>query len=427
MTNNSTIFLPKRIKVGYQNRSDTYTGKLAYVIYYDEKNVLRKEKSWSHWRDESIPDTEYDNEPLEGFVINKKVGGVDGSYGWSARKTYCRVFDPRGFEIEITVPNLLWILENCNCLKGKGLEGEFVYGWDGTDLVLVPTCSYDYQLMKEKREILYEKFSVDAKDLKTASTYMSTKGEKLLYLGRYNRYIEQENRYWKTTHKWEHDVEDTSWRNSILTPNRDILYKSVNKGKYYYFMRLGNEVRESNVIMYKSVKGKILKCINDDIHPQYGIYMERLHRYYSFSPINYDSDRVVEYTYKQFRNVLETLKERKYFAYLSFLVKIDILEKYTGEDYGYREYADCTVYYDTEKDKFYIYRYTKDVLGRRVDNKVYFTTVKDLYDTIKPCWGETYLENKVLFKRVDYYVLEEDREEDYRLEASDFLNQNQEY
>jgi len=39
---NSIIFLPKTIKVGYQSRSDTYTGQLAYVIYYDQRNVLRK-------------------------------------------------------------------------------------------------------------------------------------------------------------------------------------------------------------------------------------------------------------------------------------------------------------------------------------------------------------------------------------------------
>ena len=39
-------FIPKKIKVGYQDRDDTYTGKLAYVIYYDEKGKLRKENSW---------------------------------------------------------------------------------------------------------------------------------------------------------------------------------------------------------------------------------------------------------------------------------------------------------------------------------------------------------------------------------------------
>lgn len=50
----SQLFIPSKIKVGFQDRSGTYTGKLAYVIYYDNKNVLRKEKSWESWRDKKI-------------------------------------------------------------------------------------------------------------------------------------------------------------------------------------------------------------------------------------------------------------------------------------------------------------------------------------------------------------------------------------
>lgn len=38
------IYTPKRIKVGFQNHNDTYTGKLAYIIYYDEYNKLKKRK-----------------------------------------------------------------------------------------------------------------------------------------------------------------------------------------------------------------------------------------------------------------------------------------------------------------------------------------------------------------------------------------------
>ena len=115
----TTIFLPSKINVGFQNRNDTYTKKLAYVIYYDNKGVLRKEKSWDGWRDKTIPNEEYDNIPTSGFVLNKKVGGYDT--GWNHRQTYVRVYDPRNFEFEISVPNLLYILENATSTKGKGL------------------------------------------------------------------------------------------------------------------------------------------------------------------------------------------------------------------------------------------------------------------------------------------------------------------
>ena len=50
-----SIFVPKKVNVGFQNRKDTYTGKLAYVIYFDENGKLRKEPSWQGWRDKQIP------------------------------------------------------------------------------------------------------------------------------------------------------------------------------------------------------------------------------------------------------------------------------------------------------------------------------------------------------------------------------------
>lgn len=141
----SNIYIPKRLNVGYQNREDTYTGKIAYVIYYDEKGKLRKETSWNNWRDEEIANTEFDNVPTEGFVLNKPAGGREYSNEWDVRKSYCRVYDPRDFEFEITIENLLYILANCSCVKGKGLEGKFVYGWDGKELILMPVDSPDYK------------------------------------------------------------------------------------------------------------------------------------------------------------------------------------------------------------------------------------------------------------------------------------------
>ena len=86
------LYIPKKIVVGFQNRKDTYTQKLAYVIYYDDSGKLRKQVSWEHWRDKSIPIKEFDNIPTKGFVLNKDIK----RYGWhsfSSNKTYIRVYD----------------------------------------------------------------------------------------------------------------------------------------------------------------------------------------------------------------------------------------------------------------------------------------------------------------------------------------------
>lgn len=180
----SNLFIPKRINVGYNNRSDTYNGKLAYVIYWDAKNKLRKELSWNNWRNQEIPNDEFDNVSTEGFVLNKGVGGTRASYGWNARNEYIRVYDPRGFEFEISVANLLYILQETNSIVGKGLSGEFVYSWDGKELVLLPTSCQEYKTSVEHTKLQAKK--ITKADMEVGFGYKTKEGQSLVYLGRLN-------------------------------------------------------------------------------------------------------------------------------------------------------------------------------------------------------------------------------------------------
>jgi hypothetical protein len=97
----SSIFIPKTINVGFQNRSDTYTGKLGYVIYYDEKGKLRKEASWNSWRDENIPNEEFEEtfndtisflmskiENFEPEKVSEKTGKAFKAYSYCG--TICK-------------------------------------------------------------------------------------------------------------------------------------------------------------------------------------------------------------------------------------------------------------------------------------------------------------------------------------------------
>ena len=143
--------IPERILVGYQDRDDCPSKKLAYVTYYRGKQIAKK-ASWESWRSKSIEPEEFENIPTSGFILNKRTGGCVGYSTWNKRITYCRVSDPRGFEFEIGLDNLLYILEHCDCLTGKGLEGKFVYSWDGSDLVLLPVTSPDYTETKKTEE-----------------------------------------------------------------------------------------------------------------------------------------------------------------------------------------------------------------------------------------------------------------------------------
>lgn len=177
------MMIPQKIKVGYQNRESTYTGKLAYVIYYDEKGKLRKEPSWRGWCDASLGDDEFDNVPMEGFVLNKKVGGYKS--GWNFRGAYTRVFHPNGFEFEISVDNLLYILEHCDSIKGKGLQGEFVCAFEGKDIVLLPVDAPDYAKYKAHSDNLFNPQKITTKGLVIGNTYLHKNKEKRVYLGRH--------------------------------------------------------------------------------------------------------------------------------------------------------------------------------------------------------------------------------------------------
>ena len=296
----TNIFLPKKIKVGFQTRNDTYTKKLAYVIYYDQKGKLRKETSWEGWRDKKIDPEEYDNEPTTGFVLNKKVGGYQ--YHYDMRQTYVRVFDPRGFEFEITVPNLLYILENTSSIKGKGLEGEFVYGWNGKDLLLIPTSAPEYQEMQKMATTLYSGESIKAKDLILGATYGTANGSAYVYMGKSDYWEYKRNSYscingWRSMYAreydWTYPLDDT-WEKDICMGD-NYRYRNINKGKRFWFI-------DSNgyIVAYTSISKKFYSVIDANVTDKFAEYQDKLESDPEYSPINYSASKIIPMTYEQF-------------------------------------------------------------------------------------------------------------------------------
>jgi len=245
------IFIPEKIKVGFQNRKGTYTGRLAYVIYYDSHGKLRKEISWNSWRHKDIEPQEFDNVPTEGFVLNKKAGGYTSH--WNTRATYCRVYDPRGFEFEVTIDNLLYILESTDCIKGKGLAGDFVYGWSGKDLLLMPTCAADYAEVKGISDSVNTGTWLKGKDLTLGGIYLTNKGEHWVYLGRFDFF---ENRY---------------WRNPL---------EHKNKGKHYFF---SNGSEKLCLETTKSLTRRVISVVDSESVVNYAMLMDDLEQRREFS------------------------------------------------------------------------------------------------------------------------------------------------
>lgn len=273
----SNIFLPDKIRVGYRERSDTYTGKLAFIIYYDNKGKIRQERSWDGWRDSKIKADEFENKPLEGFVLNKKAGGY--STGWNHRNTYVRVYDPRGVEFEISVSNLLYILENTNSVVGKGLEGEFVYGWSGKDLVLIPCSSPDYKELKSYSNKLSKNKNLTGKDMIVGATYLGKDNStEYIYMGKFDKHI--------SVGESVGDDEDCDYINK-LTKYREKEYGTKNIKKHYYFVNksdydagFGADCFE----IWKTIGKNIIECLNEDCDERYPEFYEKLELDSYFDP-----------------------------------------------------------------------------------------------------------------------------------------------
>lgn len=215
----SKLFIPKVIRVGYVNRTDTFTGKLAYVIYYDEKNKLRKAGSWNSWRDNSIEPHEYENTPMTGFIFNK---GIQRSSEWfGSGRTVFRLYAPHDFEFEINGDNLINLLMHSDVTKREILE-PCVFAWSGTELILLPTNSVEYQESVQYTD--RQSLKVSAKELVPGHQYARKKQDgTLTYLGHFDWWIFVNN----SGKKWLHD--STDFRYHKNTGKKHIFYNENSK------------------------------------------------------------------------------------------------------------------------------------------------------------------------------------------------------
>ena len=402
------IFIPKKINVGFQERNDTYTGKLAYVIYFDEKGKLRKETSWQNWRDKNITNEIYNNEPTEGFVLNKKVGG--DRYGWNPRQTYTRVYDPRGFEFEITIPNLLYILENCNCIKGKGLEGEFVYGWDGKELILIPIESPDYKSIQRKTKIIYDNSFVKPTDLKVGVTYEDFNGVQYVYMGKSKPWERQTNCYHEPLYRYSFQKDENfykypinvdNWKVSIVEScvyNEKPTYYRNNQSikNEFFFIKLGNNNaehswnRKNSVIHMPYVKKKFTNIVCEE-RTDFKDMIDLLYRNQEYCPNDYSADKILDLPFENFLSMADTvikvIQEERY----NFYFTVGILEN------GFMKRKN--IFYLKGQSLWYINE--KDINTQKIIQKS-FDSLKECYDYVHPVYGEQYLQNGYLKRRVCY-------------------------
>ena len=207
-----SIFLPQTLKCGFNLRfveNDSYqryendengkwkkilpqhtnepSYKVAFVSYYDEKGKFRHETSFNNWISQDVPTEEHKNVPIKGFKIFKQANRYSWNRFCSYRNVSVEIQDPRGWVFEISHDNLAWIIDNCLIDKGD-IEGEFVYGWDGKDRVLIPCASDTYKDLAKRSEKIINKGYIKPNELKPYYVYKTKRGDLFTFLGRFDYY-----------------------------------------------------------------------------------------------------------------------------------------------------------------------------------------------------------------------------------------------
>lgn len=239
----STLYIPQKLVVGFKPRTDTFTNRLGFVTYKDDKGLLKQEKSWEGWRDKNINPEEFDNIPQDHFLFNKDVK----RYSHWGNTNKVRIYDPRDFEVEIDMTNVMFLLMHSDVSK-RDIAQECVYAWNGQNLVLLPTNSQEYLDSIEHTKKKNTKFSL--KDLEVGHTYCTKDSREFVYLGYYD-WSEEVN--WGLSSKkfWE------------------------NKGKKHIFYNLVKQYKHQGDFLTLTAN-ELCEKTNEIIHENFSHYLEQL-------------------------------------------------------------------------------------------------------------------------------------------------------
>lgn len=327
------LFIPEKIKVGFTEREDTFDGKLSYIIYYDEKGKLRKEKSWSEWRDEKITALEINNTPFKNLSLNKSI--QRDAYYFGSGRNMIRIYDSRGFEYEITTDNLLGIMNYNDVIKNE-LQGEYIYAFDSGELILLPTNSEQYKEAKKMTESI--KTKVKRKDLVIGNTYLARNGKKCIYIGKYNI-------------------------NKPLNENTYYEYKNIvinsNGKKDIFFIPEENIYKDVNINTLGLLEGNISEEHLEEILSNYvGTYLEKEFESFDFShEIKFSNNDEFILLGKKINNRTSMLIE----------YRGPIIEEIINHKYDMENNTHCTI--NTGKYRVHNISFSKKIIELNADNK----------------------------------------------------------
>jgi len=353
------IFIPKTITAGYQKRGGTVDGHLAYVVYTDEKGVLRKEASFNSWRDSKIPTVEFENTPVKGIMLNYANRNPYGN-GWDDRMAFIRIYDPRGMEFEIDAEILVYMLKTGGYSVEDGF-GEVVYAWDGPRLLLLATSSSDYTKIVSESDLVHKSEYVTVPDLVVGNVYVRKTGKKEIYLGRFEAW-----------------TEFRSWDKDDVQRNRGLMHVfCTENGGFTVTKSISKTYLHDNgpVTDWEAWHGWSFKPDGLDY------VMDKWYGSSESSPLDWSKDENVPLTVEDFN-----LPADRFYFHRSFM---------TPKNSSVMDAA-----YDKEHDAFYVYPennsgygYYRMGYGYRNQPERVYLTAQEIIDTYEPYKVQHYLAN----------------------------------
>lgn len=173
-----------KVYVGFQGRRGQDEVPLGFLTPHTDDAAGQKRRdtvdNWArgYGHSKTFNSVELDNEPMIGFEVGRSIRRSGGWNGSGA--SYVRVKDPRGFELEITIENLVMIMTG-NLIDNGEIMTECVWGRDGNRNILLPTNSEPYRASKQMAKSLSEVISL--KEVKPGDTIKLLDGTEGVYLG----------------------------------------------------------------------------------------------------------------------------------------------------------------------------------------------------------------------------------------------------
>lgn len=177
----------KELVVGYHENFNLDIDKapLAFLTYDTHDAASKKRidtvKNW--YGSEKM--CNLDNPPLSGFTF------VDVVSRYRTKNKLMRVFDPRGFIVEVSIDILLEIMQSAT-IKNGVIQEKCFWARKGAENILIPeNTPLHEQYLSET--VLSKAANISTKNLKVGGLYINKDGKKYFYLGKLVLKVDEEN------------------------------------------------------------------------------------------------------------------------------------------------------------------------------------------------------------------------------------------